>query len=298
MRAAAIKPLDIESWFEALTSPSTGLSWGTITKLKSIMGQIFKHAQRHELIPATVGADGRPTNPVLLARSESKSSYEAIVVTPEQMVVILAQLNKPDTQLEWTLALLHAATALRPEEAFGLKWFDIEWNKGQINIRRGWSKGRMTEGKNEGSMTEVVMHPALAQALKDWRRESRYHRDSDWVFASTKAKGKKPRSAGVAGQDYLRPAAVKAGVIPDGYKGRFGWHNLRHSLATFFAANEVNLPVIQSILRHAKPTTTAMYTHRVNTAQMAAQEKFLNAIKVTSTGIGPELGSGEEAQAS
>jgi site-specific recombinase XerD len=38
----------------------------------------------------------------------------------------------------------------------------------------------------------------------------------------------------------------------EGYKGRFGWHNLRHSLATFFAANEVNLPVIQSMLRHAK----------------------------------------------
>jgi len=62
--------------------------------------------------------------------------------------------------------------------------------------------------------------------------------------------GKRTKSAGGAGQDYLRPAAVKAGVIPEGYKGRLGWHNLRHSLATFFAANEVNLPVTQSILRH------------------------------------------------
>lgn len=298
MRAAEIKPLEIESWFETLTSPSTGLSWGTITKLKSLMGQVFKHAQRHELVPATVDAGGRPTNPVLLARSESKSSYEAIVVSPEQMIVILAELDKPETQLEWTLALVHAATALRPEEAFGLKWFDIDWKNGHINIRRGWSKGKITEGKNEGSMTQVVMHPALAQALDQWRRASRYHRDSDWVFASAKAKGKKPRSAGVAGQDYLRPAAVKAGVIPEGYKGRFGWHNLRHSLATFFAANDVNLPVIQSILRHAKPTTTAVYTHRVNNAQMAAQEKFLNAIKLTSTAVGSEFGSGKEAQAS
>jgi integrase len=49
----------------------------------------------------------------------------------------------------------------------------------------------------------------------------------------------------------------------------------------FFAANEVNLPVIQSILRHAKPSTTALYSHRVNAAQMAAQAKFLDAIKVT-----------------
>ena len=78
---------------------------------------------------------------------------------------------------------------------------------------------------------------------------------------------------------------MKAGVIPEGYKGRFGWHNLRHSLATFFAANEVNLPVIQSILRHAKPSTTALYMHRVNAAQMAAQSKFLDAIKVTPAAV-------------
>jgi integrase len=196
------------------------------------------------------------------------------------MIIILNELNGHNTRLEWTLALVHAATALRPEEAFGLKWSDIDWRNSQIRIRRGWSKGKETPGKNKGSMTQVVMHPALAQALHDWRRESAYALDADWVFASSKAKGRIPRSAGCAAQDYLRPAAVKAGVIPNGYRGSFGWHNLRHSLATFFAANDVNLPVIQSILRHSKPSTTALYTHRVNAAQMAAQAKFLNAINV------------------
>jgi integrase len=287
-KATEIKPLEIEAWFESLTSTPQGkkkkpLTWATVAKVKSIMAQVFKHAQRHELIPATIREDGRPSNPVVLARTESGSSYEAAVVTPEQMMIILNELDSTDTRLEWTLALLHAATALRPEEAFGLKWLDFDWRKGQINIRRGWSKGKETDGKNEGSMTQVAMHPALAQVLEAWRRESSYSKDADWVFASAHAKGKIPRSAGIAGQDYLRPAAVKAGVIPKGYTGRFGWHNLRHSLGTFLAANEINLPVIQSMLRHAKPSTTAIYTHRVNSVQMAAQEKFLDAIKITST---------------
>jgi integrase len=125
------------------------------------------------------------------------------------------------------------------------------------------------------------MHPALAEILNGWRRETVYHRDSDGVFSSAKSKGKTPRSAGVAGQDYLRPAAVAAGVIPNGYQGRFGWHNLRHSLATFFAASEISLAVIQSILRHSKPATTALYVHRVNAVQISAQGKFLEAINVT-----------------
>jgi hypothetical protein len=51
--------------------------------------------------------------------------------------------------------------------------------------------------------------------------------------------------------------------------------NLLHSLATFFAANEVYLSVIQSMLRHAKPSTRASYMHRVNAAHMLAQGKYL-----------------------
>lgn len=223
--AADIKPLQIEAWFEALTSQPCGerkspLTWASVSKLKSIMSQVFKHTQRHELIDAAIDSDGRPTNPVVLSRAESDSRYQAAVVTPGQMIVILNELDTPETRLEWTLALLHASTALRPEEAFGLKWQDIDWLKGQINIRRGWSKGKETSGKNEGSMTQVVMHPSLAEVLKVWRRESLYSHDDDWVFASARSKGKTPRSGGVAGQDYLRPAAVKAGVIPAGYQGR------------------------------------------------------------------------------
>jgi integrase len=286
-KASEIKPLELEEWFEALTSTPQGkkqkpLTWATIAKIKSIMSQVFKHAQRHELIPTAINQDGRPTNPVVLARSESGSDYEAAVVTPEQMIVILRELDSPATLLEWTLALLHAATALRPEEAFGLKWLDIDWQKGQINIRRGWSKGKETAGKTEGSMTQVTMHPSLSQALQAWRRETRYASESNWIFASDRNNGKTPRSAGVAGQDYLRPAAIKAGVIPEGYRGRFGWHNLRHSLATFLAGQEMSLPLIQSMMRHSNPATTRIYLHRVNSAQMAAQEKFLEAINLSS----------------
>jgi site-specific recombinase XerD len=42
----------------------------------------------------------------------------------------------------------------------------------------------------------------------------------------------------------------------------------------------VNLPVIQSMLRHARPGTTALYTHRVNSAQLTAQAKYLHAINI------------------
>jgi hypothetical protein len=45
---------------------------------------------------------------------------EAKVVSPQQMIAIFAQLAKPETKLEWALALVHGATDLRPEECFAL----------------------------------------------------------------------------------------------------------------------------------------------------------------------------------
>jgi integrase len=98
-------------------------------------------------------------------------------------------------------------------------------------------------------------------------------------------KGQDPSCSGLRCTGLCAPGGDESRRHTDGYKGRFGWHNLRHSLATFFAANEVNLSVIQSILRHSKPSTTALYTHRVNSVQMAAQAKFLDAIKVTSIAV-------------
>jgi hypothetical protein len=79
---------------------------------------------------------------------------------------------------------------------------------------------------------------------------------------------------------YLRPAAVAAGVISEAGNSRFGWHNLRHSLATFFGSNDVHPSVIQTVLRHAKQQTTTRYIHSVNDKQLEAQGLYLDAIKI------------------
>jgi len=278
--ASEIKPLEIETWFDTLTStPQTKkgepLEWTSIVKYRSLMSLVYKHAIRHGLLD--IGLDKIPTR---VARCKTTSSYAAKVVSVDQMIAILNELNTPTTRMEWTISLLHAATGLRPEECFGLKWGDVDWKKGQININRGWSKGKETPGKNGDSMTQVVMHPALAEWLKDWRGESLYSKDDHWIFPSLKEKGQIPRVASCCSQDYLRPAAIKAGVIPEGYTGRFGWHNLRHSLATFLAAT-TDLKTTQSILRHKKIATTAeIYAHAVQANQVVAQGQFLQAIKL------------------
>jgi hypothetical protein len=295
IRALSIQPVDIETWFEVLASepqskncaageqPPKGrkpkpLKWGTIQKIKSAMSLVYCHALRHSLIPVE-----DPSNPFRDAqklggvRCKVDTDYDATVVLAEQMIVILDYLDTPATQMEWMLALLHAATGLRPEEGFAIKWRDIDWERGEIKILRAWSKGKLTEGKNPGSMVPVAMHPVLAAFLLEWREQTLYAGDEDWVFPSLKLKGAKPRSASTAGKDYLRLAAVHAGVIEQGSTKRFGWHNLRHSLATFLAG-EVDPTVIVKTLRNKRETMMKYYIHRVNAKQQAAQGIFLTAI--------------------
>ena len=61
------------------------------------------------------------------------------------MVAILVELDKSETKLEWALALVHGATALRPEECFALKWCDVDYANNQILVRRAWSKGKQSK---------------------------------------------------------------------------------------------------------------------------------------------------------
>jgi hypothetical protein len=68
------------------------------------------------------------------------------------------------------------------------------------------------KGKTKLSRSAMPMHPILAEARQEWRRETLYHRETNWVFASYKCGGKIPRCGSVAAADYLRPAAVKAGL--------------------------------------------------------------------------------------
>jgi integrase len=299
---ASVRALDmtvpmVEEWFEDLALTPVGrtyadgleapkgyvakpLEWTSIQKIRSTMSLIFTNALRHRLLTG-----GQEVNPLRSpkhggARCISISDYEATVVSPEQMMLILEFLNTETTHMEWVMALLHACTAVRPEEGFALKWSDIDWANNVIHLKRAWSKGKVTDGKNTSALVPIAMDPVLAGFLLEWRRESLYPGDDDWVFPSLTLKGKVPRSASSAAQDYLRPAAVYAGVIEDGSRKRFGWHNLRHSLATFLAGR-VDPAVTMKILRHRRLSTTLeLYTHRSQDKQLSAQAVFIEEIKV------------------
>ncbi len=92
---------------------------------------------------------------VLANDTRSKSTYRAIIITPAQTVAILKSLPSP---LHYTLVLTCAATALRSSEILALRWADVRWHEGRIQISKRWAKGEDGETKTDVSDGYVPLH--------------------------------------------------------------------------------------------------------------------------------------------
>ena len=98
-----------------------------------------------------------------------------------------------------------------------------------------------------------------------------------------------PREANMLVEDYLRPAAAKAGILSshrdesgrlvEDDPRRFGFHNLRHSLASFLVRIRTDPKTVQTLLRHSDVRLTLQfYSHAVSQDRMAAAGEMLIAI--------------------
>lgn len=192
----------------------------------------------------------------------SSSNFVPIILTPKDTFLILNTLPL----LQQTMVVLDAATGIRYSEIAGLRWGDVDWESSFINIERRWIRGDVNKPKTKASKAPVAMSEVLAAYLVAWRRETKYGKDADWVFASDRSKGKTPRVGNMLVRDHLYPAAVKAGVLTTASvrakkwdeesgkeveaektvyfdrKGeqvkRFGFHPFRHSLSSFLTTKK------------------------------------------------------------
>jgi len=260
--AKEIDPLDVQEWID-------GQSQGLRPKLRNMMSAIYRHGQKFRLIPRT-----EESNPMKWVSATTVSDYEAVSLTPEESFAILERIDDP---LVRVLVIVIAVTGVRSGEALALMWSDVDWKKLKINIRRDWVDGELGRPKSRASKAPVEMHETIAALLQAWRLETPYSKDSDFVFPSFKLHGKQPRLGSMIVQDYIRPAAVAAGVIPEDCP-RFGFHNLRHGLSTFLIENGHDPLVVQRMLRQSNVDMTMHYvhnSHKARNAQAQFIERFL-----------------------
>ena len=151
------------------------------------------------------------------------------------------------TGQDWVLLQTFYYTAGRRSEVYGMTWKDLDFEANTVGL---WTKKR-SGGRREYDLIPMVSE--LREILLKWKAEQPV--ETEYVFLNMK-----PQSAG-----YMKPFTDRIRfmrkICKDAGVKYFGFHAIRHLTATqlFHAGQPVH--VIQQMLRHKNPNTTARYLH-------------------------------------
>ncbi len=256
-RLDAVRTMQVEEWLHSLP-----LAPASKTKIKSTFSVLYSHAIRYEWLTF---------NPISKVRTSSKRLREKDVLSPEEFQLLLEQLSIRDR----AMVLLAGSTGLRRSEMIALTWTDVNTVTLEVNVLRSCVRNRFGKTKTDCSQRPVPLHPLVLTALLEWRKESLYNSDSDFLFPSIRLNGKKPLSPDSLLKRSIRPALERAGIVGK----QIGWHNFRHSLATNLRAMGVDVKVAQELLRHANSRTTLdIYTRAVSQQKRDANTKLVEML--------------------
>jgi integrase len=221
------------------------------------MSALYSHAIRYEWTTF---------NPISKVRTSAKRLREPDVLTPVEFRALLKELPLR----ERAAVMLAGSTGLRRSELFALRWSDVNFFTMEIAVTRAVVRNRIGETKTQASHKPVPLHPAVKDALAEWRGKSPYRADDDFLFPSIRANGKQPLQPDMVLKRTIRPALEKAGV-----NGKIiGWHSFRHSLATNLRTLSVDVKVAQELLRHANSRITMdLYTQAISADKRSASLK-------------------------
>jgi len=139
--------------------------------------------------------------------------------------------------IEQSYCLLeHWATTIGVDS---LTWSDLNIRTMKVHVLRSCVRNRFGKTKTEASRRPVPLHPIVLNALLDWRDDSLYATDADFLFPSIRFKGSMPLSPGHLLRKSIRPALARAGIVGK----NIGWHRFRHSLATNLRALGIDIKV-------------------------------------------------------
>lgn len=244
-----------------LYNDTAGLSPTSVNYQHRIIHKALKQAVKWQMVSRNVADAVDPPRPAkkqiaYLKRNEVNRFINCIKQSPDYPIIATAIL-----------------TGMRRGEILGLRWQDIDFEKGLIHVRQQLQyiqgKGYFFKTPKQHSIRDIPMPLPLnaifrsirkqqaevkaiyEQAAKDSCKESQYT-DLDLVFCRYDGRPLNPSGLTRRFQDLLE----QHGFEP------IRFHALRHTFATMARAAGVPIENLQDILGHADISTTKnLYTH-------------------------------------
>ena len=263
-----LQPMHVQQMEDELLE--SGLSGTTVRQAHNILHKALKDAVRLGVVTRNVVDSVTPPR---------KNTREMDVLSPSQLLLMFDALE--GTALR-TLLILDAHTGLRRGELLGLKWSDIDLQKGSLSLQRAlqYVPGigfMVVEPKSEKGRRTIALGPSSVAELRSHR------------VSQTEAR----LSAGLAWQKgnwtFTRPDGRH--LTPDVVSHEFEklmtrlnlpnvrLHDLRHTHATLLLAQGVHPKVVQERLGHASISITMdTYSHVIPGLQEKAALAFETAL--------------------
>jgi integrase len=250
-RLAKLQPEQVEAMYGQMLA--SGLSPSSVLRTHRILSRALKVAMQRGKITRNVGTLVDPPTPT---RSESSP------LTVDEARQVLYAARDVRNAARWTVAL---ALGLRQSEALGLKWSDVDLERGTLTVRRGLHRvsGQglvFEEPKSARSRRTLALPAELVDGLRRHRKAQEQERviaGSEWeghdfVFAQPNGRPLDRRSDWEHWRALLTAAGVRQVRLHDG----------RHTAATLLLTAGVHPRVVMELLGHSQMrTTTDVYSH-------------------------------------
>lgn len=179
------------------------------------------------------------------------------VFSRQEVATLLHSVRQPLYRvIFWTLY----SCGLRASEAATLKVSDVDSARLQLRVHGKGAKDRCV--------------PLPQKTLEMLREFWKTHHSQPWLFPARSAPDQPPAPI----QRSNLQAAFQSALAQSGIKKKAHLHTLRHSYATHLLEAGVSLRVIQLLLGHKSPATTAIYTHLTPETEQAARSAIAQLV--------------------
>lgn len=263
-KLAKLTPLAIQSMYTAMIDKR--LKPRTIRYTHMVLKNALGQAVKWQMLRS---------NPADNVDLPKQTRQEMNVLTPEQAKRFL----EACTYNRWGILFeLLLVSGMRPGEALGLKWEDVDFKNNRIHVKRALSRTkegwRLEEPKTAQSRRTILLPAEVMQDLKEHKKNQAEEKlaagtsytDYGLVFACSNGEPLEERN--IVNQ-YFKPLLKEAG-LPD-----IRLYDLRHTCATLLLAAGENPKVVAERLGHANITLTlGTYSHVLPSMQEAATRKL------------------------
>jgi integrase len=273
MMISDLRPGHIQALYNRMLEQNAGIR--TIRLIHSVLHNAFSQAVKDEMMIRNITEATSPPRPrkkkiQVLSEEESDRLRDAIQGNKLEALFYLAML-----------------TGLRKGELLGLKWLDLDWNTGQINIRRQVQRvhgqsNLLTTLKTERSARTITISHKMLEKLYDHKKAQQLQRiklgkrwiDNDLIFPSSVGTPLEPSNFDRIWRGVRDRADLKC---------RF--HDLRHLAASMMLVKLRIAPTeVAAVLGHTQTSTTLdIYGHllpSIGSQTAHEMEELIMPIKV------------------